>query len=122
MSYGADWTEYGAHVVDSAANEVRFPLDALWASSSIDAVGIDYYAPLADWRDDATALDRALSDSQYRIDYLAGNLARGEAYDWYYTDTAARERPDAHADHRWARQAVDLPAEGHLEFLVAAAL
>lgn len=88
VTYGADWTEYGAHVVD--ANELRFPLDALWASSAIDAIGIDYYAPLADWRDDAGALDRALSDSPYGQDYLAGNLARGEAYDWYYADAAAR--------------------------------
>jgi len=90
VTYGADWTEYGAHVVDPSANEVRFPLDALWASPAIDAVGIDYYAPLADWRDDSSALDRALSDSPYRLDYLAGNLARGEAYDWYYTDATAR--------------------------------
>jgi hypothetical protein len=90
VTYGADWTEYGAHVVDPGVSEVRFPLDALWASSSIDAVGIDYYAPLADWRDDANALDRVLSDSPYRLDYLAGNLARGEAYDWFYTDATAR--------------------------------
>ena len=55
VTYGADWTEYGAHVVDPGASEVRFPLDPLWASSAIDAVGIDYYAPLADWRDDANA-------------------------------------------------------------------
>ena len=88
LSYGADWTEYGAHVVD--AGELRFPLDALWSSSAIDAIGIDYYAPLADWRDDAGALDRALSDSLYRQDYLAANLARGEAYDWFYADAAAR--------------------------------
>ena len=46
VTYGADWTEYGAHVVDGGANEVRFPLDALWASPAIDVVGIDYYAPL----------------------------------------------------------------------------
>ena len=52
VTYGANWTEYGTHVVDSGANEVRFPLDPLWASSAIDAIGIDYYAPLADWRDD----------------------------------------------------------------------
>ena len=90
VTYGADWTEYGAHVVDPSASEVRFPLDPLWASSAIDAVGIDYYAPLADWRDDANALDRALSDSPYRTDYMAGNLARGEGYDWYYTDAGAR--------------------------------
>ena len=89
VTYGADWTEYGAHVVD--ANEVRFPLDPLWASSSIDAVGIDYYAPLADWRDSAGHLDRALTDSLYDVDYLAGNLNSGEGYDWYYADAGARD-------------------------------
>ena len=90
VTYGADWTEYGAHVVDSDAHEVRFPLDPLWASSAIDCIGIDYYAPLSDWRDDANALDRALSDSPYRRDYLAAHLNSGEAYDWYYADDAAR--------------------------------
>ena len=90
VTYGADWTEYGAHVVDAGASEVRFPLDALWASPSIDAIGVDYYAPLADWRDDGNQLDRALTDSPYRVNYLAGNLAGGEAYDWYYADEAAR--------------------------------
>jgi len=90
VTYGADWTEYGAHVVDEAAEEVRFPLDALWASASIDAVGIDYYAPLADWRDGATHLDRAIANSIYETGYLAGNLRGGEAYDWFYADEAAR--------------------------------
>jgi len=90
VTYGADWTEYGAHVVDSGANEVRFPLDPLWASSSVDAIGIDYYAPLADWRDQGNQLDLALTDNPYRVSYLAGNLNSGEAYDWYYADDAAR--------------------------------
>jgi hypothetical protein len=90
ITYGADWTEYGAHVVDSGASEVRFPLDALWASSAIDCIGIDYYAPLSDWRDEADALDRALTDNPYRTEYLAGRLNGGEAYDWYYADGAAR--------------------------------
>jgi len=90
VTYGADWTEYGAHVVGAGASEVRFPLDPLWASASIDAIGIDYYAPLADWRGNANELDRAIADSPYDINYLAGNLARGEAYDWFYADDAAR--------------------------------
>jgi hypothetical protein len=91
ITYGADWTEYGSHVVDPSANEVRFPLDALWASPAIDAIGIDYYAPLADWRGRGGELDRAITDSPYRVSYLAGNLAGGEGYDWYYTDDAARD-------------------------------
>jgi len=91
LTYGADWTEYGAHVVDPAASEIRFPLDPLWASPHIDAVGIDYYAPLADWRDGATHLDRALAQSISERGYLAGNLRAGEGYDWYYANDAARE-------------------------------
>jgi GTA TIM-barrel-like domain/Putative phage tail protein len=91
VTYGADWTEYGTHVVDADANEVRFPLDPLWASSSIDAIGIDYYAPLADWCDSGNQLDLALTDSPYRTGYLAGYLNGGEGYDWYYADDAARD-------------------------------
>jgi hypothetical protein len=90
VTYGADWTEYGAHVVDPDASEVRFPLDPLWASPAIGAVGIDYYAPLADWRGSATELDRALTASIYERGYLARNLAAGEAYDFFYADDAAR--------------------------------
>lgn len=90
VTYAADWTEYGAHVVDDAAQEVRFPLDPLWASPAIGAIGLDYYAPLADWRDGADHADRALAQTIYDPDYLAGNLAGGEAYDWFYADDAAR--------------------------------
>jgi hypothetical protein len=91
VTYAADWTEYGAHAVDAAAQEVRFPLDPLWASPSIDAVGIDYYAPLSDWRDTHDHLDRARADTIYDRDYLAGNLRGGEAYDFFYADAAARQ-------------------------------
>jgi GTA TIM-barrel-like domain/Putative phage tail protein len=90
VTYGADWTEYGAHVVDAAAKEVRFPLDTLWASPSIDAIGVDYYVPLSDWRDSGTQLDSALTDGPHRLAYLANNLAGGEGYDWFYADDAAR--------------------------------
>ncbi len=87
VTYGADWTEYGSHVV---GGEVRFPLDPLWASSAIDAIGIDYYAPLSDWRDDAGQLDASLATSIHDRNYLAANLNGGEAYDWYYADDVAR--------------------------------
>ena len=90
ITYGADWTEYGADVVDAAASEVRFPLDPLWASEAIGAVGIDYYAPLADWRDEAGHLDSALASTTYDRGYLAGNVGAGEGYDWYYANDAAR--------------------------------
>ena len=90
VSYAADWTEYGAHVVDAGASEVNFPLDPLWASPDIGAVGIDYYAPLADWRDTAGHLDQAGAPSGHDRDYLAGNVRGGEGYDWYYASDAAR--------------------------------
>lgn len=88
VTYGADWTEYGADVVD--ASELRFPLDPLWASPAIDAVGIDYYAPLADWRDEAGHRDSAVASSTYDLAYLRGNVGAGEGFDWHYADDAAR--------------------------------
>lgn len=94
VTYGADWTEYGADVIDAGASEVRFPLDPLWASSAIDVVGIDYYAPLADWRDEADHLDTAIASSTYDLGYLGANLSRGEGYDWFYPDAGARDAQD----------------------------
>ena len=91
VTYGADWTEYGSHVT---GDEVRFPLDPLWASSAIGAVGIDYYAPLSDWRDSADQLDASLATSIHDRGYLASNIDGGEAYDWYYADDAARAVQD----------------------------
>ena len=90
ISYAANWSEYGAHVLDGEANEVRFPLDPLWASDDIDFVAIDYYAPLADWREGGTHLDASLAQSIHDRDYLAANLRGGEFYDFYYQDAAAR--------------------------------
>ncbi|PZA12721.1 hypothetical protein DNX69_07445 [Rhodopseudomonas palustris] len=90
VTYGADWTEYGADVVTPDASEIRFPLDPLWASPAIGAIGIDYYAPLADWRDDAGHLDSAIAATTYDRGYLAANVEAGEGYDWYYPDAAAR--------------------------------
>ena len=90
VTYGADWTEYGAHVVDAAAQEVGFPLDELWASPAIDAIGVDWYAPLADWRDGADLLARAAAATTHDRAYLTANLRGGEAYDWFYADDAAR--------------------------------
>ncbi|MCB4768911.1 glycoside hydrolase/phage tail family protein [Ancylobacter sp. Lp-2] len=89
VSYAADWTEYGAHALDGGA-EVRFPLDPLWASPAIDFIGIDWYAPLADWRDGDAHLDAANFESGYDTAYLAGNVAGGEGFDWYYADETAR--------------------------------
>lgn len=89
IGYGADWTEYGAHVRGGGA-EVRFPLDPLWASPALDFIGIDWYPPLADWREGGAHLDAESFESGHDRAYLAGNLNGGEAFDWYYPDDAAR--------------------------------
>lgn len=89
IGYAADWTEYGAHVRDGGT-ELRFPLDPLWASPALDFIGIDWYPPLADWREGDAHLDAETYESGHDRAYLAANLAGGEAFDWYYPDDAAR--------------------------------
>ncbi|KAA5599842.1 baseplate multidomain protein megatron [Blastochloris sulfoviridis] len=88
ISYAANWSEYGADVRDGGA-EVRFPLDPLWASPDIDMVAIDWYPPLADWRD-GVHLDTARAATPHERAYLAANIRGGEAFDWFYADDAAR--------------------------------
>jgi len=69
---------------------VFFHLDPLWADDTIDFIGIDNYMPLSDWRDGTDHLDAQQSDSIYALDYLAGNVAGGEGFDWYYHSPEAR--------------------------------
>ena len=91
VTYGADWSEYFGHQPADGSNDVYFHLDPLWASSAIDAVGIDAYWPLADWRDGTSHLDLlAGASSAYDRTYLSGNVFAGEGYDWYYATTADR--------------------------------
>lgn len=78
--YAADWSEYFGHQPADGSGDVYFHLDPLWSSSSIDAIGIDVYWPLADWRDGREHLDylagvRAI----YELPYLTGNLRGGKA-------------------------------------------
>ncbi len=90
--YAADWSEYFGYQPSDGSGDVYFHLDPLWASPSIDAIGIDLYWPLADWRDGRDHLD-ALSGvtSVYDVDYLKNNLFGGEGYDWYYPTLADRD-------------------------------
>ncbi len=87
LTYAADWSEYSGY---QSAGEKFFHLDPLWASPDIDAVGIDNYMPLSDWRDGDQHADAALAASGYDLDYLSANIAGGEGYDWYYASDAAR--------------------------------
>jgi len=80
LTYAADWTEYGGQ---ARGGDLDFPLDPLWASEDIGAVGIDWYAPLSDRRD-------ATPGSPYDRPALAAGFASGEGFDWFYASDLDR--------------------------------
>lgn len=91
LTYGADWSEYfGYHPADGTG-EVHYHLDPLWASAAIDAVGIDNYMPLSDWRDGDLV---AGNPDGFRVaddaSAMRAMVASGEGYDWYYTSDIDR--------------------------------
>lgn len=89
--YAADWSEYFGHQPPDGSGDVLFHLDPLWSSPHIDAIGLDVYWPLADWRDGTDHLDaRAGARSIHDLAYLKSNLASAEGYDWYYASDADR--------------------------------
>jgi hypothetical protein len=87
LTYAADWTEYAG--CQGPAGRF-FHLDPLWTSNDIDAVGIDCYFPLADWRDGEGHADAVLAATGQELAYLEGNIAGGEGFDWYYASDADR--------------------------------
>ena len=92
VTYAADWSEYFGHQPGDGTGDVYFHLDPLWASSSIDAIGIDQYWPLADWRDGTSHADYlAGARSTYDLAYLKSNVQAGEGFDWYYASQSARD-------------------------------
>ncbi|MCJ2135355.1 glycoside hydrolase/phage tail family protein [Methylobacterium sp. J-026] len=115
LVYGADWTEYGAHIRDGGAT-IRFPLDDLFADPAIAAVGIDWYAPVSDWRDAPEHADLAVAGDIADRAYLKARGASGEGFDWYYADAEGRaaqdRRPitDGAAGKPWVYRAKDLVA------------
>ncbi len=91
LTYAADWSEYFGHQPADGSGDVHFHLDPLWADSNIDAVGIDWWAPLTDWRDGASHADAQLAASIHDADYLDGRIEAGENFDWYYASKADRD-------------------------------
>lgn len=90
--YAADWSEYFGHQPQDGSGDVYFHLDPLWASPAIDAIGIDCYWPLADWREGRGHLDYVEGHrSIHDLDYLRGNLNSGEGFDWYYASQSNRD-------------------------------
>ena len=91
LTYAADWSEYGGYVPQAAPTNLYFNLDSLWAHPAINAIGIDNYMPLSDWRDghwDGSNPDGATCPSDPIA--LQTAINKGEGFDWYYADFAAR--------------------------------
>jgi hypothetical protein len=91
VTYAADWSEYFGHHPADGSGDAFFHLDPLWSNANIDAVAIDNYWPLSDWRDGTEHLDyQAGNRFIHDLAYLKGNIAGGEGYDWYYASEADR--------------------------------
>jgi hypothetical protein len=90
LVYAADWSEFTGYQPSDAPSDKFFHLDSLWASAAVDALGLDNYMPLADWREGADAPDAGSADSLYDPAYLRANIAGGEGFDWYYASDADR--------------------------------
>ncbi|WP_174020028.1 glycoside hydrolase TIM-barrel-like domain-containing protein [Agrobacterium fabrum] len=96
LTYAADWSEYFGHQPADGSGDMFFHLDPLWASPDIDAIGIDNYMPLSDWRDEDAANgnpDGMTGPDDASVFRRA--VTAGEGFDWYYAsdaDRAARRR------------------------------
>ncbi|WP_296431620.1 glycoside hydrolase/phage tail family protein [Yoonia sp.] len=88
ISYAADNEEYRGYT-PAGTQDRYFPLDGLWADANIDFVGANARMPLSDWRAGENHSD-AGAGSIYDLDYLTGNVAGGECYDWVYETPEAR--------------------------------
>jgi len=84
LSYAADWSEYFGYHPQDGSGDVFFHLDELWANPNINAVGIDSYIPLSDWRDGDDHIDAQDNEEIYDIGYLRSNVLGGEGFDWFY--------------------------------------
>lgn len=91
ISYAADWSEWFGHQPADGSGHVSFNLDPLWSDPAISFVGIDWYAPGADWRDAADHLDvLAGYKGPHDLDYLLANVAGREGFDWFYASDEDR--------------------------------
>ena len=107
LTYAADWSEYFGFHPQDGSGDVFFHLDDLWSHPAIDAVGIDAYFPLSDWREGAH-VDGAIYNDIYDPNYLTGNVEGGEGYDWYYASQADRDAQTRSSITDWIYRYKDL--------------
>ncbi|HXZ68752.1 MAG TPA: glycoside hydrolase/phage tail family protein, partial [Alphaproteobacteria bacterium] len=92
ISYGADWSEYFGHQPQDGSHDAIFHLDPLWSDSNIDAVAIDLYHPLSDWRSGVLHADYLAGfHNVHDRGYLQTNVEGGEGHTWYYASSADRD-------------------------------
>ena len=114
LTYAADWSEYFGHHPQDGSGDVTFHLDPLWSSDAIDAIGIDAYFPLSDWRDGAVHFDADMADDIYDFSYLKSQMEGGEGYDYFYSSVADRDAQirtpitDDEAEKPWVFRYKDL--------------
>ncbi|MGJ8526894.1 baseplate multidomain protein megatron [Maritalea sp.] len=114
ITYAADWSEYHGYQPGDASGDKLFHLDELWGDSEINAIGIDNYMPLSDWRDVGENVDFIQQNIVHDLDYLKSNIAGGEGFDWYYASDADRNAqirsPISDGDHNedWVWKYKDL--------------
>jgi len=107
LTYAADWSEYFGYHPQDGSGDVFFHLDELWSHPAIDAVGIDAYFPLSDWRG-GEHIDGNKFASIYEPDYLSGNVEGGEGYDWFYASQADRDAQIRTPISEWVYRYKDL--------------
>jgi hypothetical protein len=88
ITYAADWSEYFGYHPQDGSGDLYFHLDRLWAHPAIDAIGIDNYMPLGDWRGSEP---QEAAYSPHDIDHLRSQIAGGEGFDWFYASAADRD-------------------------------
>lgn len=89
--YASDWSEWANYRPSDGSNDLYFHLDPLYANANINAIAIDNYMPLADWRDEPGHLDSLTYPTIYDLAYLESNVRGGELQDWYYASQADRD-------------------------------
>lgn len=92
LGYAADWSEYFGHQPRDGSGHAVFHLDPLWADPNIDFVGIDWYPPVADWREGENHLDAVAGyEGPHDLAYLRAGLTGGADFDWFYASAADRD-------------------------------
>ena len=83
ISYAADWTEWNNTEIVGQPFSGIFNMDPLWTSSGIDFIGLSWYAPMSDWRNETPNVDGEVYPG-INQQYLQSNIEGGQYYDWNY--------------------------------------